>query len=164
VTGHARGNLAVKLLIKPAAPGRAGVEDSERTSPTERHQGQSVFESRPLSPRQPITAAVDRRRQSHSQFCRAVDRDVTAERLAVAIRGVRFPAKLSDLLPWAAYNDADRQTQRELGTLPWRDYDSISDVAGQMHLNRTNLKSTRTPVTASTRQNTLVFPPPRTRS
>jgi hypothetical protein len=30
--------LAVKLRVKPAAPGRAGVEDSRRTSPHGRHQ------------------------------------------------------------------------------------------------------------------------------
>ena len=65
--GHASGYLAVKLLIRPAAPGRAGVEDSGRTSPHQRHSGQSEFESRPPSRRQPTTAAVDRLQQSHSQ-------------------------------------------------------------------------------------------------
>ncbi len=44
--------LAVKLLIRPAAPGRAGVEDSGRTSPSKGTAGRPGSESRP-PPRPP---------------------------------------------------------------------------------------------------------------
>lgn len=62
--------------------------------------------------------------------------DAISERIAVATRGVRYPAELSDLLTWAAYNDADRQARRELCSLPWRSYQNLNDVVEQIGRTR----------------------------
>jgi hypothetical protein len=56
----------------------------------------------------------------------------TVERVAIATRGVRFPASLADLLSWADYNRADRQSLRELHALPWRNYFSVGDVVEEI--------------------------------
>ncbi|HZZ47422.1 MAG TPA: DUF2795 domain-containing protein [Pseudonocardia sp.] len=65
-------------------------------------------------------------------------RDTTSERIAIATRGVRYPAELADLLTWAAYNNADRQARRELCSLPWRRYQDLGDVVDQ--IGRTRLE------------------------
>lgn len=65
--------------------------------------------------------------------------DISAGRIAVATRGVRFPAELADLLTWATYNHADRRSIRELYSLPWRSYTDVSDVADQISRTRQDL-------------------------
>jgi hypothetical protein len=63
----------------------------------------------------------------------------TVERIAAGLRGVRFPAELGEILGWSAYNSADRQTRRELCSLPWRTYQNIGDVIDQI------IRTRRTP-------------------
>ncbi|HZZ48166.1 MAG TPA: DUF2795 domain-containing protein [Pseudonocardia sp.] len=65
--------------------------------------------------------------------------DISAGRIAAATRGVRFPAELSDLLTWAAYNQADRRAVRELCSLPWRRYKDVRDVVNQISHTRHEL-------------------------
>jgi hypothetical protein len=58
--------------------------------------------------------------------------EVAAGRISVAIRGVRFPAELSEILTWATYNDADARTRRELWSLPGRTYRNVTDNLDQI--------------------------------
>jgi hypothetical protein len=75
--------------------------------------------------------------------------NTVAERIATAVRGVRFPAELSDLLTWAAYNHGDRRARRELCSLPWRSYQDLSDIVDEIGRTRRELAARAVPAERS---------------
>jgi hypothetical protein len=55
--------------------------------------------------------------------------DFSVDRIAAAVRGVRFPARQWELLSWADYNGADSHTRRALWALPSGEYRNIAEIA-----------------------------------
>ena len=89
MTGHASCNLAVKLLIRPAAPGRAGVENSGRTGPpkgTQASQDSGHARRLTASPSRPLWTGPS---SLTVQVSAVVDKALGA-RAAVTLTGVRL--------------------------------------------------------------------------
>jgi hypothetical protein len=65
------------------------------------------------------------------------------ERIAAAVRGVRFPARHWEILSWADYNGADAQTRRALWAIPSGEYRSLAEVAAAVAATSRNGQSPR---------------------